>query len=164
MLVFFRCLYLFAAALLMLTGLIGLTDVREVTGTLLGGGPADLVSAYATGFALALLWAGMLFRMRGAQWLMGFLLLFGGLLSGYALATYPSEASDPSISAVFSPGSVQLYSTVVVFTGLLLIVTLRSASAWHAGATRCAGWCRQRSRLSMATFAARCPFPAPTPT
>ena len=125
--VLLRCLYLLLAGPLLLFGLVGLVDVRDVTGTLLGGGAADLFFIYLTGFALLLLWLGVLFRIRGAQWMMGSMLLVGIMLCVYALATYPPEASDPRLSVVFSPSVEGLSSSLAIFTGLFLLVVMSSA-------------------------------------
>lgn len=125
--VLFRCLYLAGAGSLMMLGLAGLSEVRDVTGTLLGGGSADLFSIVTTCLALLLLWLGVLFRLRGAQWLTGSLLVLGITLCAYSLATYPPEASDPSMSVVFSPSVEGLYGTLVFFMGLFLLVLMNSA-------------------------------------
>jgi hypothetical protein len=120
-----RGLYLSMASLLMLIGIVGLTDVHEVTGTLLGGS-ADLLSRYAVGIALLLLAGALLLRMRGTHWLAGLLLLSGAVLSAHSLVSYPPQADDPSISTVFSPGRDQLADRAMAFAGMFLILTVSS--------------------------------------
>ena len=120
-----RCLYLSTASVLMLAGIVGLTEVDDVTGTLLGGS-AELLSRYAVGSALLLMVAGMLMRMRGAHCLLGLLLLAGAGMSVHSLANFPSQDGDPAASAVFSPGFDRLVDTATAFTGAFLVLALGS--------------------------------------
>ncbi|MFI8615850.1 hypothetical protein ACIGHN_10125 [Acidovorax sp. NPDC077693] len=112
--------------MIMLIGLFGLNNVRDVTGTMLGGGSADLFSAYTTFFAFLLFWAGISFRLRGAQSLLGSLLLIGCGITAHSLYTYPSQAEDLSISIVYSPNTDNLTTTLVICIALLILVTLHS--------------------------------------
>ncbi len=139
-----RGLYLSIASLLMLIGIVGLTDVHDVTGTLLGGSD-DLLSSYAVGIALLLLAGALLLRMRGTYWLTGLLLLCGAVLSAHSLASYPPQADDPSVSAAFSPGRDQLADRAMAFAGMFLILTISSPRTRR----RLRAWIGLRGRSAM---------------
>lgn len=111
----------------MFSGLVSLIVVRDVGGTLFGGGMGRLLALAMAAFGLLLLWPAMVLRMRGAQCVLASVLLSGGLLTTCSLLTYPADADDPSQSLILSPDIDDLGITLVVCMGLCLFVTLNSA-------------------------------------
>ena len=125
--IFFRSLYLLVAAVLMLIGLISMLAVVQ-SGT---GFPLWL-SAEVAGFGALLLWIGMVFRIRGSQWVLASQLLIGVGLAILFLATYPPQAYEASTLVTFSPTPAELWQMLAVLAASFFLVTLLSPRARRA--------------------------------